>query len=113
MAKKLRLGSLLVNKRTFNNNGQSVEKTMVSLALGSVKNSDPKYNTTVEIIVKDSTGKVIHRQENGFLNLVDPRSQPDELLAAGKIDESQYESMKERVSRIPDSVKYSLEVTQK
>ena len=113
MAKKLKVGVLLVNNRTFDNNGRSVQKTMVSLALGSSKNQDPTYNTTVELIVKDHTGKVVHRQENGFLNLVDFRKQPDELLAEGRISESDYEAMKERISRVSESIKYNLEVTQK
>ena len=110
MAKKLKVGSLLVNKRTFNNNGVDVEKTMISLGLGNVKNKDPKYNLNVEFIVKDHTGKVVHRQENGFISLVDPRTQPGELRAAGIISEEIYESMQSRVASIPDSIKYSLEI---
>src|SRR5690349_5388830 len=110
MAKKLKIGSLLANKRTFNNGGKEVEKTLISLALGSMKNKDPKYNLSVTLIVKDHTGKIVHQQDNGFVNMVDPRSQPDELFAAGLITADQYAEAKERVSRIPESIKYSLEV---
>lgn len=111
---KVRLGSLTVNKRTFTNNGQSVEKNMISLALGSSKNKDPKWNTTVEITVKDHTGKVIHQQVNGFLNLVDPRTYPDELFASGLIDENTHAEMKEKaLASTPPYVKYRIEASTK
>lgn len=46
----------------------------VYLALGDLKNTDPKYNHSVEVIVRDSTGKEVHRQTNGYINLDDPRT---------------------------------------
>lgn len=110
MAKKLKVGSLLVNKRKFMNQGKEVEKTMISIGLGNIKNLDPKYNLTVEFIVKDHNGNIVHRQENGFINLVDPRTQPDELLSAGLISQEIHASMKERISKLPEMVKYSLEI---
>lgn len=112
MAKKrFKIGTLLTNKRKFTNNGREVEKTLVSLALGNIRNKDPKYNMSVEIIVRDHAGKVLHKQENGFLNLIDIRAQPDELLSAGIIDQAEYEVRKERIEKLPDSVRYSLEVS--
>jgi hypothetical protein len=47
------------------------------IALGSVKNKDPKYNTNVEVIVRDAEGKVLAKQINGFLGVFDPRSNSD------------------------------------
>lgn len=110
MAKKLKVGSLLVNKRKFTNNGTEVEKTMISLALGNLKNKDPRYDLSVELTVRDNTGKIVHSQTNGFVNLIDPRTQPDELLKAGIIDEPTHTKMKERLTNLPDMVKYSLEI---
>jgi hypothetical protein len=112
-SKKLKIGSLLRNTRKFNNNGQEVEKTLVSIGLGNVKNKDPKYNLHVELIVTDSAGKVVHRQKDGFINLVDPGTQPDELLAAGVIDEEAHHQMKERLKNLPDSIRYNLELNLK
>lgn len=107
---KIKIGSLLVNERTFVNQGKEVKKNLVSVALGNVKNKDPKYNLSVTLIVKDSTGKVVHQQENGYINLVDPRLQPDELLAAGLITEDQALTKKQQLLKLPDMVKYNLEI---
>lgn len=46
----------------------------VYLALGDLKNTDPKYNTSVEVIVRDHLGNVVYQQQNGFINLDDPRT---------------------------------------
>lgn len=85
--KKLtKIGSLWAGMRTFTqDDGSQISKNMVSIALGQSKNKDPKYNTTVEIIVRDSEGKVIHQQTDGFLNLLDPRdvSKTPEKVPAG------------------------------
>lgn len=109
--KKLKIGSLLVQEREFDNPSGKVKKKMISLGLGNTRNKDPKYNLSVELIVKDHTGAVVHRQENGFVNLVDPRTQPDELYAAGFLDEGQYQLAKERAGNIPDFIKYNIEIS--
>lgn len=108
MGKKVRIGSLLVEKKT-NLNGK--EYTSVYLGLGTMGNKDPKYNTSVELVVKDNNGNVIHTQKNGFISLTDPRTQPDELLAAGVIKQETYDKMKEGLTRLPEKIKYSLEVS--
>lgn len=99
MAKNVRVGNLLNNKV----NG----KTLLSIGLGN-KGKDPKYNTTVEITIKDSEGNVIAKQTNGFLNLVDPRKEPDDLFAAGKITEEVRDKMKSGVAKLNEMVKYSV-----
>ena len=110
MAKKLKIGNLLVEKKTDKNGKEYISRY---LGLGSSKNRDPKYDLSVELVIRDHTGNVVHTQKNGFLTLVDLRTQPDDLLAAGLIDESRYDKMKEGLSRLPDRIKYSLELNVK
>lgn len=99
MAKNTRIGNLLNNKV----NG----KTLISIGLGN-KGKDPKYNTSVEIIVRDSEGKVVARQTDGFLTLVNPRTEPDDLFAADKISEETRDKMKAGVAKLNDMVKFSV-----
>lgn len=99
MAKITRIGNLLNNKV----NG----KTLLSIGLGN-KGKNEDYNTSVEIIVRNSKGEVVARQTDGFLNLVDPRKEPDDLLAAGKITEEVAAKMKEGVAKLNEKVKYSV-----
>lgn len=108
--KKLRIGNLLVEKKKSQ---AGREYTSVYLGLGNDRNKNPDYNLSVELVVKDHTGKVVHTQKNGFVSLVDPRTQPDELLAAGIINEEQHNKMKERLSNLPDKIKYALELNVK
>ncbi len=42
--------------------------------LGDEKNPKEEYRTTVEIRVKDHTGKVVAQTKNGFLQITDPRN---------------------------------------
>jgi hypothetical protein len=72
--KNTRVGTVLRSKK---NEGSSY------IALGSKHNKDPKYDTTVEIIVRDSEGKVIAKQVDGFLNVADPRE-----FSKGKIPDA-------------------------
>jgi hypothetical protein len=86
--------------------------TSVFLALGK-KNRDSnysKYDLTVELVVKDATGKVVARQTDGFVSLNDPRKQADELLAKGIINEQDAAKMKERTAKLPPSIRYSMQV---
>jgi len=46
------------------------------LILGDLKNKDSKYQYTVELIVKDSKGEVVHTVQNPLISLSDPRSRP-------------------------------------
>lgn len=103
MAKMAKLGTLM----KFEKNG----KSWLSVALGQNKPGSEKYNYSVEIIVRDSNGKVVANQKDGFIKLQDPRKAPDELLAAGAISEEQADKMRERVPNIPDKVKYELFIT--
>jgi hypothetical protein len=44
-----------------------------SIKLGQDQNTDPKYNLTVELVVKNSAGEVVAHQTDGWLTLKDPR----------------------------------------
>lgn len=77
------------------------------LALG-VKGSNKKYNTTVEIVVKDADGVVIATQRDFFVELVDPRLEPDDLLKAGIITEEQAEQKRGWVSKLNPNTRYKL-----
>lgn len=53
-----------------------------SLALGSSKNKDPKYDVDVKITVTNPhTGEVLHEQVNGFLNFFEPMFKSEEAKA--------------------------------
>lgn len=79
------------------------------IALGD-KSENPDYTTSVEITVRDGHGKVISKQTDGFVTVSNPRTRPDELLKAGKIDEATAEKMKSQIGNIPDSIKNELHV---
>jgi hypothetical protein len=73
-SKTFKIGTLRTGTRdSKDDEGNVVQTPTAYLALGDLKNSDVKYNHTVEITVKDHTGKVVHKQENGFITLEDPR----------------------------------------
>lgn len=80
-----------------------------SIGLG-VKGKNPDYDLSVELVVKDRSGKVVARQTDGFINLVDPRTQPDELLSRGLVTEEVAGRMKEQVSKIPEKIRFQLTV---
>lgn len=42
------------------------------IILGSNKNKDPKYNFSVELVVRDSKGDIVHSQKDGLLSLLEP-----------------------------------------
>lgn len=107
---KLRIGSLIAEEKT-NKAGQTYKS--IFLGLGNDRNKDPKFNTSVQVIIRDHQGKVVHDQTNGFINLVDPRTQPDDLLRAGIITEEVSEKMKAGLERLPEKIKYTLEVNSK
>lgn len=99
MAKKFTFGNLI--KTTGKDN-----QTRLSLALGSKNNRDPKYDFSVEITVKDSAGRVIAKQNDGFIDLVDPRTEGDRLLSLGIISEEVAEKMKTSAAKISEKVRY-------
>jgi hypothetical protein len=106
MAKNVQIGSLIV---TQDESG----KQRVSIGLGK-KSTNPKYskyNVSVEVVVRDGSGKVIARQTDGFINLSDPRTKPDELLQAGIISEEKAVEMREAASKTPEKIRYHLEVS--
>lgn len=43
------------------------------VSLGNSRATNDKYNYSVEIIVRDSSGKVVASQKDGFLTIKDPR----------------------------------------
>lgn len=44
------------------------------ITLGNDRNKDPQYNFSVEVTVRDSSGEVVAKQTDGYLNVFDPRS---------------------------------------
>ena len=105
MAKYIDIGNLMVKE---NDKGEK----SVFLTLGKT-NKDPKYSKYdlhVEIVVKDNEGKVVARQTDGFVGLVDPRTQPRELLAKELISKKMAEEMEERAAKLPEMIKYKLQV---
>jgi len=103
--KRIKLGNVIVENKK-DKNGQ--EYTSRYIGLGQQGSKNPDFDLTVELTVKDSKGKVIASQTNGFLSVVDPRTQPQELLSAGLISEEIAEKMQERVSKIPTKIKQEL-----
>lgn len=55
-------------------------------------------------------GEDVTLKKGDFVNVTDPRTQPDELLALGVINEEVYAKMKERAAATPDFVKFTLSV---
>lgn len=103
MAKNVQIGTLMVSEGQYGK--------QVSIGLGKKNKGEySKYDLTVELIVKDATGKVVAKQTDGFINLIDPRTKPDSLLKAGAITEEQYAKQKAAADRIPDKIKYELQV---
>jgi hypothetical protein len=65
-SKFLRIGAV-VKKR----NGKGVV-----VALGNAQAKNEKYRTTVEVTLKDASGKTIAKTTNGFLSVFNPRQRP-------------------------------------
>lgn len=86
--KSFRIGTL----RT----GEFAGKPSVYLSLGDMRNTNPDYNRSIEVIVRDSNGNVLHKQENGIIFLNDPR------LIPGKDPD-----------KVPDFIRYELNVSSK
>lgn len=100
--KKIKVGSLIKSEKEVN----GVKKSWLSIGLGQKNDKRPEYDQTVEIIVRDNKGKVVAQQTDGWLDLVNPREEPKELLAAGVISEEMAEKMSENVKKLSDKVKY-------
>lgn len=99
MAKRKNQQIGTVMRKTHDNGRQST-----FITLGNTRAKDPKWNYTVEFVVKDGNGNVIAKQTNGFVNVVDPRTQPQELLEAGLISEDVAQQMMERAEKIPEAI---------
>lgn len=110
MAKSYKVGSLLKNEKEVEVNGQKVKKTWLSIGLGQKNDKKPEWDQTVEIIIRDKNGKILAQQKDGWLDVVDPRNEPKDLLAAGAIDEAQAEKMKENLKKLPEKVRYVLKM---
>lgn len=68
-------------KRKFNKIGAIWEKKDHSglfIKLGTQNKNKPEYDISVEVVVRDANGEVIHKQTDGFLTVVDPRKQAEE-----------------------------------
>ncbi len=72
----------------------------VCISLGQTSGK-PEYQYDVTVMITDKKGNVIAKQTNGFLNVVDPRKLPEELLAAGKIGEDTADKMRGRLTTMP------------
>ncbi len=109
---QVRIGNLIVTDKV-GRDGQPVydaegkQEKRVCVALGN-QGKKPEYNLTVELIVKDNTGKVIAKQTDGFINLVDPRTQPNELYSAGIISEEKFHQMQDQLKSLPAKIKFQL-----
>lgn len=106
MAKKYKVGSLIKTDKEYENNGVKTKKTFLSIGLGQKNPKKPEWDQSVEVIIRNNKGDVIARQTDGFLDVVDPRQEPKELLAAGAIDEVMAEKMTENVRKLSDKVRY-------
>lgn len=104
--KRLKVGIIRSKKHKF---GNQPEKQMISVGLGSSL-GNPKYALNVELIVTNNEGKVLHRQTNGWVNVVDPRKRPKELYEAGLVTEDVYNDMLERSLKVPEEIKYELDI---
>ncbi len=80
-----------------------------SIGLGT-KGKNPQYDLSVELIVKDNTGKIVGRQVDGFVNLINPRTEANDLLKAGVIDEARAAQMNENVQKLPEKIKFTLKI---
>lgn len=67
MVKKFKIGTVQTKK----------DKSGVTVAVGNPTAKNEKFRTTVEITVKDANGNVLAKAENGFLQVVDPRKNPN------------------------------------
>jgi hypothetical protein len=104
-SKYIKIGSIIATDNKNDPNGPK----RISIGLGQ-KGKNTQYDLSVEVLVKDKSGKVVARQTDGFINLVDPRTQPDELLKAGVINEDQAIEMKNNASKLSEKVRYILQV---
>lgn len=110
---KIEIGKLLTkdmvdrqtNEPVYDASGRQRQRAY--LALG-VKGENKKYNTTVEIVVKDGDGNVIATQRDFFIDLVDPRTEPDDLLKAGIITEEKAEQKRGWLSKLSPNTRYKL-----
>lgn len=105
-SKKIKVGSLLATE--VDDKATGAKKRLLSVALGTKSPHNPQNDLSVEITVKDSKGNIVAQQKDGYLDLIDPRKQPDELFAAGLIDKSMRDKMLENVSKISEKVKYQV-----
>lgn len=104
--KKIKVGSLIKSEKEFEVNGKKVKKTFLSIGLGNKSTNKPDYNQSVEIIIRDSRGKIVAQQTDGFLDVIDPRKEPEDLFSANIIDEEQFKKMKENVAKLSEKVRY-------
>ena len=102
MAKNVKIGSVIKSTRKDGSDNYSI-------GLGS-KGKNPQYNLSVELIVRDSTGKIVARQTDGFINLNDPRTEGQELYKLGIINEDKAHEMTENAKKLSDKIKFVLKV---
>lgn len=107
-AKKIKVGSLIKTDKEFEVNGKKVKKTFLSIGLGNKNANKPDFNQSVEIIVRDKLGKIVAQQTDGFLDVIDPRKEPQDLFDANIIDADQFKKMKENVAKLSEKVRYVL-----
>jgi hypothetical protein len=108
-AKKVKVGSLIKSEVEREVNGQKVKQSLLSIGLGN-KGKNADYHQTVEVIVRDNRGKIVAQQIDGFLDVVDPRKEPEDLYKAGIIDEEQFHKMKDNASKLSEKVRYILKM---
>ncbi len=100
--KKIKLGNLIKTKRADGS-------TFLSIGLGS-KGKNSQYDQSVTVTVRNADGKVVAEQTDGFIDVVDPRTEPAGLLAAGVISEEMAEKMTQNLATLPDKIRYHLKI---
>lgn len=105
MTKNVEIGNLIVKQ-----NKDGTVNTFIALGRKNKDVKYSKYDISVEVTVRDNTGKVISSQKDGFINLSDPRTLHKELLSKGVINEEKAAEMQERSAKTPESIRYTLNV---
>jgi len=100
VSKRVTIGSVFLVKDETGG-----ERYCIGLGNGS---KDERYKNTVEVIVRDVSGRVIARKTEGFIGLVDPRVEVEELLSKGKISEEQADLKREQLKKLSSKLRFQL-----
>lgn len=108
--KSFTIGSLWI-KTNKDKNGAEKTSRFIKLGKKSDQEKYQKYNYSVEIVVRNSTGQVVFNQTDGFVNLIDPRTEPFELAQRGFITEEQAAERVSKNKTLPEDLKYEVKLS--